>query len=75
MSRALESYLLRRAGCGMTTKNYNRVFLGLTRALRRDGLTAEGLTEQLLSQAGESTEWPTDAAFSDAWLTQHAYRR
>ena len=74
VSSTLESYLLRRAVCGMTTKNYNRVFLGLTRALRRDGLNPEGLTRQLLSQAGESTEWPSEAAFSGAWMTQHAYR-
>ena len=33
----LESYLLRRAVCGRSTKNYNRIFLQITKALRRDG--------------------------------------
>lgn len=73
VSSMIESFLLRRAVCGLTTKNYNRVFLGLTRALRREGLTAERVATYLLGQEGESTEWPTDAAFSHAWLTTHAY--
>ena len=32
IGRAFESYLLRRAVCGLPTNNYNRVFLGLIRA-------------------------------------------
>ena len=70
----LESYLLRRAVCGLTTKNYNRIFLSLTRNLRRDGLTPENLQRQLKLQSGESVEWPTDVAFAEAWRTSHVYR-
>ena len=70
----VESYLLRRAVCGLTTKNYNRVFLGLTRNLRRDGATPENLRKQLLEQSGDSTEWPSDEKFGEAWRTQHAYQ-
>jgi len=33
----LESYLLRRAICGLTAKNYNRVFLTLARDLQSGG--------------------------------------
>jgi hypothetical protein len=74
VSTTLESYLLRRAVCGYTTKNYNRIFLSLTRSLRRDGMSAENVAQRLATQSGESVEWPTDAAFSEAWRTQHAYR-
>lgn len=74
VSRILESYLLRRAVCGLTTKNYNRTFLGLTRTLRRDGATPEGLASLLREQAGDSTEWPTDDKFGEAWRTIHAYQ-
>lgn len=74
VSTTLESYLLRRAVCGFTTKNYNRIFLNLTRALRRDGATPENLVEQLLNQTGESGEWPSDGAFSEAWRSKHAYQ-
>ena len=74
VAAVIESYLLRRAVCGLTTKNYNRVFLQLTRNLRRDGVTPQNLIEQLLAQSGESTEWPSDEEFSEAWRTQHAYQ-
>lgn len=74
ISETLESYLLRRAVCGLTTKNYNRVFLALTRNLRRDGVSPENLVAQLLGQTGESAEWPTDDAFGEAWRTKHIYQ-
>jgi len=73
ISATLESYLLRRAVCGLNTKNYNRVFLQLTKGLRRDGISAANLAKLLASQIGDSVEWPTDAAFEAAWLTRHAY--
>lgn len=74
ISTTLESYVLRRAVCGMSTKNYNRVFLSLTRNLRRDGFTHENLVRQLSEQKGESTEWPSDDYFSEAWRTRHIYQ-
>ena len=74
VSTMLESYLLRRAVCGLTTKNYNRVFLGLTRTLRREGATPENLEKLLREQSGDSTEWPSDEKFGEAWRTQHAYQ-
>jgi uncharacterized protein with ParB-like and HNH nuclease domain len=74
VSTTLESYLMRRAVCGMTTKNYNRTFLTLTRTLRRAGTSAANLREYLRGLTGESAEWPTDGAFGNAWMTIHAYR-
>lgn len=73
VSSILESYLLRRAICGLTTKNYNRIFLTLARTLRRQGMTPEELAKHLGEQSGESGEWPKDERFSEAWRTQHAY--
>jgi len=74
VSITLESYLLRRAVCGLPTKNYNRVFLALTRTLRRDGATPENLRKSLAELTGESSEWPTDEVFRTAWNTKHAYK-
>jgi uncharacterized protein with ParB-like and HNH nuclease domain len=74
VSGALESYLLRRAVCNYTTKNYNRVFLSLTKTLRRDGMTPANLVAALKSQTGESAEWPSDEVFGEAWRTKHAYQ-
>lgn len=74
IATTLESYLLRRAVCGLTTKNYNRVFLQLTRGLRRDGVIPENLGALLAQQTGESAEWPSDDAFREAWRTRHVYQ-
>lgn len=72
-SQILESYLLRRAVCNLGSKNYNRIFLGLARNLRRDGFSATRLKELLNAQAGESGLWPDDATFREAWLHKSLY--
>ncbi len=73
VSVTFESYLLRRAVCNLTTKNYNRVFLNLTRSLRRDGTSPENARKLLSSPSGEASEWPSDARFREAWQSSHAY--
>ncbi|MBP2431498.1 DUF262 domain-containing protein [Bradyrhizobium elkanii] len=73
VSAILESYLVRRAVCNLTTKNYNRIFLSVTKALQRDGLSPAQLRATLLGQAGDSTVWPDDATFRESWLHQRVY--
>ncbi len=73
ISGILESYLLRRAVCNLGTKNYNRIFLSLTRNLRKDGFTGSQLKDVLLNQSGESGLWPDDATFREAWLNKPLY--
>ncbi len=73
ISTILESYLFRRAVCNLTTKNYNRIFLSLTRNLRRDGISASGLKALLLAQTGDSAVWPDDATFREAWVHKPLY--
>lgn len=73
ISQVLESYLLRRAVCDLTTKNYNRIFLTLTRNVRKDGISASSIKENLLEQKGESAVWPDDAMLREAWLTRPMY--
>lgn len=70
----LESYLLRRAVCGMGTKNYNRIFLQLTKQFKERNLSPQELEKHLVGLKGESTEWPNDNVFETAWLESHAYR-
>jgi uncharacterized protein with ParB-like and HNH nuclease domain len=74
VSTTIESYLLRRAVCGLTTKNYNRIFLSLTRNLCRDGVTPENLVHQLSQQTGDSSEWPSDQKFGEAWRIEQLYQ-
>lgn len=73
IAQVLESYLLRRAVCDLTTKNYNRIFLALTRKVRNDGVSSTTIRGNLLEQSGDSTLWPDDAMFREAWLTRPAY--
>ena len=73
VGRVIESYLIRRAVLGLTTQNYNRLFLQTTRALQQTGFTARALAEQLLLTSG-GTGWPSDEAFQEAWMTQHIYQ-
>ena len=56
----LESYLLHRAICVMNTNNYNRIFLQLTKGLRRDDISIEILTKQLTALSGEFVDWPSE---------------
>jgi len=73
ISDVLESYLVRRAVCNLGTKNYNRIFLSLTRNLRKDGFSASQLKSALLSQSGDSGLWPDDATFRESWLHKPLY--
>jgi hypothetical protein len=75
VGHAIESYLLRRAVCGLPTNNYNRVFLGLIRALQRGQPTSANLIDYLLDLKGETVEWPSDEALVQEWLVGHAYSR
>jgi hypothetical protein len=76
IASVLESYVLRRAVCDFTSKNYNRVFLRLIQSLQKDGKSdARAISDYLAQPTGESSAWPTDDVFAEAWRTAHAYRR
>jgi hypothetical protein len=71
----LESFLVRRMVCQMTTKNYNRLFLDLLSFLgQRGSFASADIRAFLVQQEGESTRWPTDAEFQESWLAIPAYR-
>ena len=71
----LESYLVRRAICGLTYKSYNRIFVDLIKAMAERGFTAGTLEQFLLTREGESASWPTDAEVLTAFETYPAYRK
>jgi hypothetical protein len=75
MLAELESYLVRRAVCGLTNKNYNRFFMGLMRKLRAlNAVTREALRAELMSGKGDSSRWPTDEEFGRAFIHRPAYQ-
>jgi hypothetical protein len=73
ISRSLESYIVRRSVCNLTSKAYNRVFLAVMRQLREQGPTPLNFRSALASLTGESSIWPRDDVFREAWRSQRAY--
>ena len=69
----LESYLFRRLICGLTAKNYNRIFLQLIKDFMKDGFSRENIRKSLLHLGGDASKWPDDSAFSEAWMTRNVY--
>jgi uncharacterized protein with ParB-like and HNH nuclease domain len=74
ISQIIESYLLRRAVCGYTTKAYNRIFLNLIKNLLQSESTPTAIENHFASLSGESAEWPSDAILSAAWNTGFVYQ-
>ncbi|WP_342305792.1 DUF262 domain-containing HNH endonuclease family protein [Burkholderia pseudomallei] len=74
--QVLESYVMRRAVCGLTAKAYNRVFPGLLKRLAKlEKPTAAAIAEHFASLAGGSSQnWPNDAEFGKAWIEGPTYR-
>ncbi len=72
--RMLISLVVRRAVCGLTTKNYNKFFLMAVSHLDQDGWTASNLAAFLLRQSQESGRMPRDEEFRERWLSAPVYR-
>jgi uncharacterized protein with ParB-like and HNH nuclease domain len=71
----LESFLIRRMVCGLTPKNYNRLFLDVVKALDREGsLTGDSLTKVLQSGEGDSVRFPTDEELKSSILNRPIYQ-
>ncbi len=72
----LESYVVRRFVCGLTTKGYNRIFTTrLLAELAKEGRSdAAALREKLSDLTGDSQLWPSDAAFEQGWCYRGLYQ-
>ncbi len=72
---ALESYMVRRMVCRMTTKNYNQLFLRLINTLEDEGPTAAGdtIARYLGEQTAHANLWPDDRMLEDAFLKLPLY--
>lgn len=69
----IESYLVRRAICGLSRKNYNKVFSQQLKKLIGGELSAASLRGVLGSLVGDASRWPSDDEFRQQWLTGPAY--
>lgn len=72
----IESYIVRRAICGMTSKAYNRIFPGLVSAIAESVSNPLTALVQYLDglEDGVTQQWPTDAMFRNAWLSSPTYK-
>lgn len=63
----LESFLVRRMVCQMTTKNYNKLFIDLIKAVAKSGvLTADSVGAWLARSKADSQKFPTNEDFGGA---------
>lgn len=76
----LESYLIRRSICGLTSQNYNQFFRSILQDLSRKddsgndrSITRVDVQRILLSSSVSTNRWPTDEEFKEAWLSRPIY--
>lgn len=71
---ALKSYILRRDICGLTTKNYNKLFVGLIPKLRETASDqVEALIANLSERGSDIDRWPDDEEWHTAWMDRDQY--
>jgi len=70
--KLLESYLVRRNICRLTTKNYNNLFISIIQKLKKlrqdnNAVSVKDVSEILASFSEETNRFPNDAAFELAF--------
>lgn len=73
MFALLGSYLVRRAICGLTNKNYNKVFLQVLKNLKNERLTPATFRNALEGLSGDASRWPRDDIFKHNFLSAPIY--
>lgn len=73
IARLLYSYIVRRALCGLTAKNLNRVFQGLSQRFVKGGASVTALIAFFEDRSGDSTRFPGDEEFRQGILSEPAY--
>ncbi|NID05877.1 DUF262 domain-containing protein [Luteibacter jiangsuensis] len=70
----LESFLMRRMVCGLTAKNYNRLFIDLVKAVDKSkAISAAQVATWLSKNSGDSMRFPSDEDFETAAVTRPLY--
>lgn len=73
LARLIYSFLARRAMCGLTTKNLNKVFQSIADVFLRDGPSVEAFRSYFNERHGDSTRFPRDDEFRRGILEGNAY--
>ena len=74
---SIDSYLMRRGVAGFTTKDYNRIFVGVLKAVVKADPSSAGaaVLTSLGSHTAETRLWPSDKEFSDVLERPGLYNR
>ncbi len=73
MFNDIVSYIVRRAVCDLTPKNYNNWFMSVLRQWIKGETSREKLKELLGSSTSKISKWPSDDEFTHAILTFPTY--
>ncbi|WP_167518893.1 DUF262 domain-containing protein [Streptomyces chryseus] len=76
-ARAIDSFLMRRAVCLLTSKDYNRLFVQVLADARQSDPSQAGdaVVRSLRGQTADARLWPDDTMFLEALLAPDLYRR
>ena len=74
---AIESWLMRRMLCRLTSKNYNKIFIELLEELKQtpDEEVGDTVVDFFQNKDGESDYWPTDDDLSNAMVELQYWSR
>lgn len=70
----LESFLVRRTVCGLNTGMSGLFFVDVMKAVAGATCASEAIRVRLMAETSDSTRWPNDAEFHDAWGEKELYR-
>lgn len=71
----IEAFILRRDICGLTTKNYNKLFVDVLDKVRRSSLPPlQALEVQLSLGDVDTNRWPADSEWKAGWLGRDQYK-
>lgn len=71
--RLIESYVVRRALCRLTPKNFNTIFLRLATVVREKSGSLEALSAAFLEYTGDSNRFPSDEDLRAAFEMRPVY--
>lgn len=72
---ALKSFILRRDICGLTTKNYNNIFVDFIKKMRVGNYNSSIMFREILSLGtADGNRWPVDEEFKEGFLNRDQYK-
>ncbi len=73
LAHLIYSYIVRRAICGLTAKNLNRIFQTLAERMLKDGPSVAAFVRFFAERTGDSNRFPDDRELVSAVLTRPVY--